>query len=330
MAGDENGAVGTLDVETVTDRIGASVFGPEATPAAGAEQISETPGIAKAEDAAPSAAATETVETPAALDPPKSWEKDMHPYWSKLDRKVQDYYIKREKQMLDGLEQYKQDAQYAKPFREVLTPYQQMLQSLNMPPQQAVDALFRAHMRLTTGTPEQRRQAYLDLGKNLQIQLEQANGQAEQAVVDPKVAALEQKFSAIEQQLTARQQAEYKAAQDQASKEVEVFAADTKAHPYFDEVATDIAAFVQQGKPLQDAYDAAVWANPVTRQKEIARVQTEHEANLKEKARLDALPKKRAAGVNVRAQESGRTPTEPLGSLEDTIRATHREIRGRA
>jgi len=328
MAGEENGAVGTLDIDATSDRIGASVFGPDDKPEAGAEQVSETPGI---EQVAEQPAAPITPEQLAALEPPKSWEKDMHPYWSKTDRKVQEYYLKREKQMLDGLEQYKQDAQYAKPFREVLTPYQQMLQSLNMPPQQAVDALFKAHMRLTTGTPEARRQAYLDLGKNLQIPLEQLQAaQAQQAPVDPKLQELEQKFSAIEYQLTQRQQAELKAAQDVATKEVEAFASDAKAHPYFDEVATDIAAFVAQGKTLPDAYEMAVWANPVTRQKEIARVQTEHETKLKETARLEALPKKRAAGVNVRAQESGRTPTEPLGTLEDTIRATNREIRGRA
>lgn len=326
MAGEENGALGTLDMDAAADRIGASVFGPDSTPDVGVEQISETPGI---EQVAVAPEQPVAPEPPVLLEPPKSWEKDMHPYWSKLDPKVQQYYVKREKQMLDGLEQYKQDAQYAKPFREVLTPYQQMLQSLNMPPQQAVDALFKAHMRLTTGTPEQRRQAYLDLGKNLQIPMEQMAAQAP-APMDPKLQELEQKFSFIEQQLTARQQADLQAAQAQASKEVEAFASDTKAHPYFDEVANDIAAFVQQGKPLQDAYDAAVWANPVTRQKEIARVQTEHEAKLKENARLASLPKRKAAGVNVASSGDGKVPTEPLGSLDDTIRSTMREIRSRA
>jgi hypothetical protein len=328
MAGEENGALGTIDLEAASDRIGASVFGPDTTPESGAEQISETPGLEQAKE--PVASVT-TPEQPVAIDPPKSWEKDMHPYWSKLDRKVQDYYIKREKQMLDGLEQYKQDAQYAKPFREVLTPYQQMLQSLNMPPQQAVDALFKAHMRLTTGTPESRRQAYLDLGKNLQINLEQMQAaQGQQPTVDPKLQELEQKFSAIEQQLTARQQMELQAAQATATKEVEAFASDAKAHPYFDEVATDIAAFVAQGKTLPDAYEMAVWANPVTRQKEIARVQTEHEAKLKETARLDALPKKRAAGVNIKSNGDGIASTGPVGSLEDTIREVHRDIKSRA
>ena len=97
----------------------------------------------------------------------------------------------------------------------------------------------------------------------------------------------------------------------------------------FDEVADEIALLVSQGKSLQDAYDTAVWMNPVTRAKEQARLTSEHEAKLKETARLEALPKKRATSVNVKNGDAARTPTEPVGSLEDTIRETHRAIRAR-
>ena len=44
---------------------------------------------------------------------------------------------------------------------------------------------------------------------------------------------------------------------------METFALDTKAHPYFDEVADDIIALLKTGASLQEAYDKAVWANPV-------------------------------------------------------------------
>ena len=319
----DNGALGTIDIEAASDRIGASVFGPDITKEQEPETIAETPAIEQAPT-------TPAEEAPAALEPPKSWEKDMHPYWSKLDRKVQDYYIKREKQMLDGLDQYKQDAQYAKPLREVLTPYQQILQQSGMAPHQAVDRLMRAQMRLTTGTIEERRAAYQELGRGLQLIEEAAAAEGAGQTVDPKIQALERKFSLIEQQLTERQRIEMQAAQSKATQEVEAFASDEKAHPYFNEVADDIAAFVKHGKSLQDAYDAAVWANPVTRQKEIARVQTEHEAKLKETARLEALPKKRAAGVNIKSNGDGIASTGPVGSLEDTIREVHRDIKSRA
>ena len=315
----------TLDMDASVDRIGAAVFGPsDSEPTETTETPTETPQP----DAKATAPAETTPNTPTEYEVPKSWKQDMHPYWATLDPKVKAYYIEREKQMLDGLEQYKQDAQYAKPLREVLTPYQQMLQQINLTPQQAIDSLFKAHMRLTQGSVEQRKQAYQELGKHLQLLEDQA--QATGTPVDPVVKNLEEKLSMLEQQMTARQQAELDVARTAASKEVETFASDTKAHPYFDEVATDIAAFVGQGKTLPEAYEMAVWANPVTRQKEIARVQTEHEAKLKENARLSSLPKKKAASVNVNGSASDRTPTEPMGTMEETIRDTHRQIRSRA
>ena len=127
--------------------------------------------------------------------------------------------------------------------------------------------------------------------------------------------------------MMARQQSELESSRASVMKDLNTFADDTAAHPYFDEVAAEIATFVSSGKSLQDAYDAAVWANPVTRQKELTRVQTEHEAKLKEAARVSVPPKKRATGVNVRANDHGSTQTEPLGTLEDTIKGELRRIR---
>jgi hypothetical protein len=121
---------------------------------------------------------------------------------------------------------------------------------------------------------------------------------------------------------------ELKVAQDDVKKELDAFIADP-AHSLFDDCADDIARFVSQGLSLQDAYDKAVWANPVTREKQVqSRLQTEAE-KAKERARLDALPKKKAAGVNVRGRETQRTPTEPLGSMEETMRETLAKIKGR-
>ena len=169
----------------------------------------------------------------------------------------------------------------------------------------------------------------LELAKNSGIEL---NGAAptETAPVDPTVKALQERLDHIQGSLTAREQAEYATAQAAAKAEVDAFAGDTKAHPHFDAVADDIALYIKAGATLQDAYDKAVWANPVTRQKELAASQTAFAEKQKEIARLEGLPKKKAAGVNVRGRETQRAPTDPLGSFEDTLRSTLTEIKGRA
>jgi hypothetical protein len=81
---------------------------------------------------------------------------------------------------------------------------------------------------------------------------------------------------------------------------------------------------------LKDAYERAVYANPVTRQKEIARLQTEADTKLREKSKNEAEAARKAARTNVRSRDTRRTPTEPLGTMDETMKSTLSEIRSRA
>ena len=272
---------------------------------------------------APDAIVTKPDETVVTKQAPKSWPKEMHEHWGKTDPKVQDYWETREKQMLDGLEQYKGDAGLGKTLKEVITPYKPILEAAGMDETTAVRSLLNAHYRLTQGTAEQRQAAYQELGKNLGLIQPDPNVQ-----VDPQVRQLQEKLSAIESTITNSQQRALQETQAKVSKEVEAFASDTK-HPYFDEVADDIVAMIQAGRSLEDAYEKAVWANPVTRQKEMTRLQTENEAKLKDKAKQEAEKARQAASTNVRGRETRRTPTEPKGTMEDTMKETLREIKTR-
>jgi len=322
MAGD----TGTMD--EAVDRISGAIFGGDRM-----EEPTETPGVSEAIQepvaeapevaAEPATPETPPVAAPKVYDPPKSWKKEMHEYWTKLDPTVQGYFVEREEQLLNGFKQFS-------PIRDALQPHLDYLNQQNIQAPYAIDSLLKAHRLLTEGPIEQRRAYYKQLGENLKI-VEQAqqDGQGQQPI-DPTVQAMQHKLASLEAVLQDRAQRELEEARTTVRKEVDAFAADTKAHPYFEEVATDIANFVSLGMPLQDAYDKAVWANPSTRQKEQARLLTEHEAKLKENARLAALPKKKAAGVNVKSSGDGVAPTEPLGTLDDTIRSVHREIRQRA
>ena len=266
-----------------------------------------------------------SLDTPAGRPAPKSWTKDRHELWAKLPPDAQDYYEVREKQFLDGLEQYKGEASYGKAMKDVLSPYKPILAAQGIDEAQAVQYLMNAHYKLTQGTTEQRMAAYHKLGQDLRL-----TGEApSQSEVAPEIRQLQEKLSGIESSLTARQQAEANAARERAAKEVSDFASD-KANPYFDDVADDIVAMIQTGHSLKDAYEKAVWANPVTRQKEIARIQTEAAAKLKVAASKEAEAAKRASSANVRGRETRRAPTEPKGTMDETMRDTLEKIRNRA
>lgn len=309
-----------FDLDAAADRIGDSLF---------PEHEVDTDDVPDQPVAESVAAQPEPVLTPTTRQVPKSWPKEMHDYWGKTDPKVQEYWETREQQMLTGLDQYKTDAQLAKQFRDSLTPYQQTLKQLNLDPVTAAKHLFQADHTLRYSPPDQRLAYFKELAKTYGVDLGTVQAAAEAAPVDPTVKALQEQMHQIQSGLTARQQQDYETLQANTSKEVETFASDP-LHPHFNDVADDIVLLLKTGLPLQEAYDKAVWANPLTREKELqARLLTETEKQ-KENARLTALPKAKAVRNNVQSVESKRTPTEPLGTMKDTMLETLKEIRARA
>lgn len=306
----------SIDIAAGVDKISADLFLAEKEP---------TETVAQALTDAPVTPTKAVAPIPTIRQAPKSWAKDVHPIWEKIDPKGQDYIEKREKDFLDGLEQYKGAAHAGSEIQKVLAPYQPLLQSKGLDAPRAIDDMLGAYSRLTQGTIEQRQTALLTIAKNLQIPLPTA-GIEPTTPIDPRIQTLEQQFQEIRDAQTRQQQAALTAAREKASAEVNAFASDPK-NALFDECHEDIVKFIKAGDSLQEAYDKAVWANPVTREKQkLSYFQTESE-KAKERARLDALPKQKARGVNVNGKDTQRPPTDPLGSMDDTLRSTFKAIK---
>lgn len=260
---------------------------------------------------------------PTVRPPPKSWAKDYHEPWTKADPKLQEYIEHREKQMLDGIEQYKADSTLGKTLKDVITPYRPMIEAHGMDEAKAVGYLMNAHWRLTQGSPEQRLAAFNELGRNLGFLQRDPNAQP----ADPKLSAVEERQTKIEARLNQEAQRRYQETQEKVSTQVSSFASakDEKGaplHPYFDDVADDIIVYINAGHELEDAYKRAVYANPVTREKEIARLKTEHDKQLRDKAKQGAETARRASSTNVRSRDTSRAPTGLVGTIEDTLKET--------
>lgn len=328
---------GSLDIEAAADSIGAGLFnGGEAIQQEGtghettqtdthpADQTQTT-----AESDAISADPATAHEAAVTVRPaPKSWAKDTHEAWAKIDPKAQDYIEKREKDFLDGLEQYKGDATFARTVREAINPFRPMLglrQEQDVP---VIQRLLTAQYRLTNGTEHERQTAAVELLTGLNMTDLLREGLATSPSMDPKFKALEDEISRIKSGLTAQRDVVLAESRAKTSKEVDAFASDP-AHAYFDDVADDIIVYVHAGASLQDAYEKAVWANPVTRAKEQARLAKEQHAVLIEKGKKDAAAAKQATSANIRSRDTKRAPTEPSGSMEETMRETLQDINSR-
>lgn len=109
-------------------------------------------------------------------------------------------------------------------------------------------------------------------------------------------------------------------------KEVEAFASE---HEFFDDVADDIVPFINAGATLQEAYEKAIWANPVTREKEIARLEKDKQEKL-EKEKQEKLEKARKArSTNVKS-DTAKAPTGPKGKMFDDLDDLYAEIQSRS
>lgn len=302
----------SIDIDAASDSIASDLgFGSDSEP----EQAEQTDALPEGNEVP-----HETVEAaPVEVESntmPQSWKKEWEADWKATPKAAQDRFLEREKQMLNGLEQYKEHNEFGRQIKDVVRPYEQYLQSQGVDGIKAVQYLLSAQYRLSNGDQNTKIQMIRDLAKGVGINFDQISGQNPQ---NNELDPLWNEVKGLKSTLNARIEAEHEQTRQKVSQDVNAFASDP-ANMYFDEVAEEVIGFIKNGADLQTAYKKAVWANEATRAKEIARIQTESEAKLKPKLKEEALKAQRAISSNVRSRDTGRTPTAPLGTMEDTMR----------
>jgi hypothetical protein len=93
------------------------------------------------------------------------------------------------------------------------------------------------------------------------------------------------------------------------------------AHPYYEEVAGEMLKHVQQGKTMEQAYEAAIWSNPDVRQKLLA--DTKKGESVEDKKARIAKAKRAGASVsNAKGKKSAVKPSESL-TLRDSLKQNY-------
>lgn len=274
--------------------------------------------------------ATEVVEqADPYVEPPKSWKKEYHEIWKQVPASAREIYYNREKQMLDGLEQYKSGHEFGNRLKPVYEPYREFLQQQGLDEVKATQYLLAAQHRLHTGTPEQRREMISNLAREYGVTFGEAQQavQAQENQLPPEVTEIKKQVDAIQSFVRQQAAAQTEQVRAKVSSEVESFAKD---HEFFDDVADEIAKFVGLGYDLPKAYEMATWANPVVRQKQIEKETTSRLEAAKAKSKEEAEAARKATSSNVRTRASNKAPTEPLGSWDDTMKETLAKVKAGA
>ena len=252
---------------------------------------------------------------------PNTWKKQAQDAWSKADPAIRSEVERREADFHKGIEQYKTAATYGQTMERAMQPFAATIQSLGLSPDKAVSELMAADHKLRYGSADQKNAYFAQLAQSYGIDLAGVKA-PEQQYVDPNISAMQQRVQQLEghiqhQSLLGQQQAEAT-----LNSEISNFAADPK-HSHFESVKGHMAALLQAGQvpDLASAYEQAVYANPQTRALVIAQQQTDARAEDSKKAQAA----KAAASVNTRSRPAMPT-SQPIGSMDDTIRATLRKM----
>lgn len=267
---------------------------------------------------------------------PKSWAKPQHEIWSKLPPEAQDYIAQREAQVEEGFKANAQAVRYAQAVYGVMQPHQALLDSQGIKNHvEFVNSLVQAHYVLSS-QPDTARYPYI---ANVLRTYGLDPAKVAEAVTalgteqKPQESAAERELRARVAKIESDKQLEhterFKALKAETDAQIAAFAADP-AHPFFEEVAGEVSLLLADPRiTLEKAYEMAVYANAVTRAKELTRLKTDAEKTAREEADKAAALALKNRGTKVKGEERHRASPDLIGSMDDTMRETLATIKSR-
>jgi hypothetical protein len=259
---------------------------------------------------------------------PKTWKQDPEilAKWATTDPAIKAEIQRREEAMFQGIEGYKADAADGKVFQQVFKPYENILKHYGVNPVSLTQGLLKAHHDLSLGTADQKVALFRQLAADYGVDVAQVAAEAPYEAPEVKALRLEnQRLQSLHQQ---NSQQVVRATEATLNAQLDAFEADPK-NVHFKTVGHDMVPFIKAGDSLEVAYHKALWVNPTTRAIEQARQTAEATAKAA-KDEADRVAKAKAAtGANVKASAKSGSATAPLGSMDDTMRDTLREIKAR-
>jgi len=262
-----------MDPETGAETSADLSIHDELSQAFGAETPADDPGTTASAAQAPPASG-EPNATEVALEAPKHWNEADKTLFSKAPREVQQRWIGRETEQQKGLDAKFQEIAGFRREREqideLFAPLARDLELQGVSRIQFMQSLVGAHKFFL----EKPREAALWVLNQYGVDPKTLT---EEPAADPRLANVDQRFQKLETTFNGFVEGQQRAAQQENLSRVQQFAAakDDKgqpAHPYFDEVSSDILALMRTnpGMTLEVAYPKAVRMNDQVWEKEQA------------------------------------------------------------
>lgn len=279
------------------------------------------PEDAKEEETPPEEAAEPQPAEPEAPkhNPFSAWKKEAQEKLSALPPDVQGMIAERETQFHRGIEQYKEEAFFARSMKKAIAPHAEYLAQIGMSPELALSHLVGAEKKLRIGSPEEKANMFHQLARDYEVDL----GQIAQMPFDPNMHRLQQQVQWLQSQIGNTQASQQSAEDERILSRIDEFA---QSHEHFGEVHTQMADLIDKGLAgdLDDAYEKAIRLNDAVFEK--------HQAQqLETKRRQEALKADqaakaaKAAAVSVKGAPTGITHNATPATTEEAVRQSMKQ-----
>lgn len=279
---------------------------------------------------------------------PASWKPAAKAAWGTLPEPIRAEIYRRESDFLNGNKGLRENADFGQQIKGVLEPYRMLIEAEGGTPDRAIADTMRTAALFRVGTPQQKLDAIFQIDKQFNVGLTNViqqevnrrlaeNGQQPQQAqqpatfADPRVDSILASLQAQERQ---RAQEMERTSNDAVERFINALGADGQPkHPFVDNVLDDMGnrvAALRRTNPamdhntaLEQAYEAAVWANPETRAVLLSQQQAAASQPVETLRKVEQA--RRASAVNV--PKRGALPASgPAKTLDETIAETGRAL----
>lgn len=260
---------------------------------------------------------------------PDTWRKEAAAEWATVPPTVKAEIAKRENDIRQYVEGIKPHIEVARGLEQVMAPLAPAFEKAGVNPWTVMPQVMQAYAIMQWGSADQKVQMFRamagDMGLDVQKLMENAPDP-----INPTVQALKQEILELKQGVRGVTSGWQQQQQAKLTAEVEAFAND-QTHPHFYDVADEISRLLKSGvsKTLQDAYERAVWTNPVTRSKAISEQAKTANAEAAKKAAEKTAKAKAASAVNVSARNAGGRAAKGEETIDETLANTLAAIKAR-
>lgn len=226
------------------------------------------------------------------LEPPKSWSADEKAEWSKIPVAAQRAMLRRDHETDEAGRRWSDER---KTYDEMLAPVREQAQRAGIDEREGLNRLLNASAFLERDPQN----AIQWLAQQYGVDPSKpTNSNAPQPPADPRIAQLHQEVSGLRTTLQQRETAE-------AASAIEAFAS-SPGHEHFATVKARMGQLMEAGqaKSLNDAYEQAIWLDPVIRPQLIA-AQTASELSARRAAEKATADKARAGALSLNGSPVG-------------------------